>query len=164
MIDKFHENSEHFIQSSNNINFHGRFKMPDASRLLYKTQIENQMNLPHNKEVVAINVPWLHSVFWIFKNKLSITSEISSHDRSLKVGSTTSGVIWDASKGENSRDIEVVRKFKRSISRDKGHTIDSISLLAINNWSRALKSNCMGCVDQSIMVRALRIRSWATCS
>jgi len=60
-------------------------------------------------------------------------------------------------------DIEVVRKFKGSISRDEGHTIDSIPLLAINNWSRVLKSNCMSCVDQSIVVRTLRVRSRATC-
>ena len=122
------------------------------------------MNLPHNKEVVPINVPRLHIIFWILKNNLSITSEISSHDRSLEVSTTTSGAVRDASKGEHSRDIVVVRKFKWSISRDEGHTIDSIPLLLINNGSRVLKSNCTSCVDQSIMIRALRVRSWATCS
>ncbi|KAJ6329403.1 hypothetical protein OIU77_010976 [Salix suchowensis] len=39
-------------------------------------------------------------------NNLSITSEISSHDRSLEVSTTSSGAVRDASMGENSRDMQ----------------------------------------------------------
>ena len=122
-----------------------------------------QDNLPHNKKAMAIYVPWLQSVFSILKYNFNITSEISSHDRSLEITTSTSGTVWNASKGKYPWDLEVVSKLKWRISWDERDTIDSISLLAIDNWSRVCESYCACGVDHSIMVRTLRIRSWPTC-
>lgn len=108
-------------------------------------------------------MPWLQSVFCILKHKLGIPSKISSHDCSLEISTATSGVVWDAAKGKYPRDLEVVSKFKRCVCWDEGHTIDSISLLAINYWSRVCKPDRPSNVDQSIMIRALGIRPRSTC-
>lgn len=100
---------------------HHPFYQPELSKKLRDQKIRTastgkiirnskwrQIYVPNNKEVVAINVPWLHSVFWILKNNLSVTSEISSHDRSLEVSTTASGIVRNASGGKNSLDVEVV--------------------------------------------------------
>jgi len=108
--------------------------------------------LPYYKEAVAVNVPRFHSVFSILKHNLQIGTEIGFHDRSLKVTTTTSGVVRDTSKREHPLDLVVISQFKWCISRYEGHTIHSISLLAIDNWSRILKSDCTSCVYQTIMV------------
>lgn len=54
-------------------------------------------HLPHNEEIVAINVPWLHEFFCILKHNLGVASEIRIHDSSLEITTASCGVVRDAS-------------------------------------------------------------------
>ena len=61
---------------------------------------------------MAINVPWLHGVLPILEHNLYIISEISTHNRSLKVATISpGGITRNASNTKNSLDVEVVSKF-----------------------------------------------------
>lgn len=115
-------------------------------------QARKVVNSPYNEEVVAINVPRLQGVFRILEHNLGVTPEIGSHDRSLKVSTRACWAVWDACKGENPWDVEVISKLEGCIRRDERHTIHCISLLPIDNWSRILKPNSTGCVYHAIMV------------
>lgn len=110
------------------------------------------MSSPHNKEVIAIYVPRLHGVLIIFEYDFDVISEIGSHYRCLEVATPESGVIRDASHTEHSGELVEVGHFQRSVTRNEGNTIHSVSLFAIDDGSRVGEPYCSAYRNQSIVV------------
>jgi len=121
------------------------------------------ISLPYNKEGIAINMPWLHRILPILEHNLHILMEISTHHSSLEVGIASGGRGRDASNIENSGNVEVVSKFQWSVWCNIRYTVDSIPLLAIYVRSRVCKHDGSSRLDQSIVIRSLRVWSWSTC-
>lgn len=88
--------------------------------------------LPNNPEVVSIKVPTLYNVLVVLEDNLNKGSIISTQDGGVKVHFLSRWKIWYTSNAKNTINVEVIRKFKRSVSRNERHTVNSISLLAID--------------------------------
>lgn len=89
-------------------------------------------NLPDDPEIVSINVIALDNVLVVLENNLNKGFVISTKDCCVKVHWPTGRVIGQATNPENSSNVVVVCKLKGSVSWLKRHTVNGISLLAIN--------------------------------
>lgn len=110
-------------------------------------------------------MPRLHTVLPVLEHNLNKFSKISVHDRSGKVGISSSGrIVRNASKIVNPTNLKVISQFHRCITWNIWHTVNSISLLSIYIRSRVCKHYCLAWLDHSVVVGALRIRPRSACS
>ena len=115
--------------------------------------------LPDNPEGVSIKMPTLYDVLVVLEDNLNEGSIVSSHDWGIKVRFLARWKIWDTSNAKNAINVEVICKLKRRVSRNERYTVNSISLLAIDKSCWTLQLDSPGNIYQTIVIRALRIRS-----
>ena len=97
-------------------------------------------------------MPGLHKILIILKNNLHIVSKIGCHDSGLERTTRRSRGVRYGSKGEDPRDVEVVCKLEWSIRLNEGYTVNSKSLLAINDGCRICEPNGSASVDLPIVI------------
>lgn len=131
------------------------------SQLSYKPIIKIMMYSPYYKERVSIEVVTLNNVFRVLKHNFNKSSEISAHNRSVQIQTSSGGIWWYAANAKNSSNFEVVSQLQGSVSWDKGNAVDSISLFAMDLTSTTRQPDSSAGFYHAIMVRALWIRPWS---
>lgn len=111
-------------------------------------------------------MPALYKSLMILKHNLHKCFIICPHDWCGKVYSSASGVIRNASNTKYTTNIEIICKLKGCVSWawDEGDTIYRVSLFTVHQTSWTNQLDCSGNIDFTIVVGALRIWSWTTCS
>ena len=109
-------------------------------------------------------MPALHNVLIVLEYNFHKCSIRKSQNWRVQVQSSTIRSVRYAILLENSLNFEVVCELHGSVWCNKGHAIDSISLLAIDLTSWICHYDSSGSVDHSIVVWTLWIWPWSTCS
>lgn len=108
-------------------------------------------------------MPWLHSILPILENNLDILSEISLDDGGGKIGISPGRSVGNTSQVIHASDFEVINQLQRGIRVDVRDAVHCISLFPIDVRSRVCKNDGPHWLHQSVMVRALWVRSRPTC-
>lgn len=121
------------------------------------------MSLPYNEEGIAIDVPRLNGVLPVLEDDLDELMEVGAHDGGMEVGVAAGGVGGDAADGEDARDVEVVGQLQWGVRGNVGDAVDGVPLLAVDVRGRVGEDDGSSGFDQSVVVRALWVRSRPAC-
>lgn len=126
-----------------------------------KTQIKKLTNIPNDPEIITINVPRLHGVFIVLKHNLNEIMKRSLQHRCSYMCRT---IRWSGLNiTEDSRNVEVISKFKRGIRVNIGDTINCITELSIDQWCWIRQIYSFSWNYLSIMEWSLWVRPSSIC-
>ena len=96
--------------------------------------------------MVAVDMPRLNRVFRVLKHDLHVPSEVRRHHSGLEV-IAASRVVLNASEAEDTRNLEVIGKFKWGVRWNEGYAIDGVSLFAVDHGCGVHESDRSSGVD-----------------